>query len=237
MGLRITNAATQKPVLWLYGVIGGHLGGITPEEMRNALNSLNSKQDIELRIHSEGGSYVDSIAMQSNLRRREGQVHVVIDGLAASGGSIVAMGGDTIEMAEGAYMMIHEARGGASNATAADMRNYADMLDSTNNELVKIYSTRWKGSEKELREALDAETWLNPESAIELGLADTKSSQEALVAHVDAEKFHYNKVPQVFLDATETTIDQFPLLNKAEKVLAELFPEEPQEKDEECVTK
>ena len=195
MGLKVTVAAGGNPSVWLYGVIGDDYGGVTADEFRMALQEIPSKQDIDVHIHSEGGVYVDAIAMHSVLKSRAGKRNVFIDGLAASGGSVVAMAGTSIEMAEGAWMMIHEAHGAASGR-AADFREAADRLDATNQQLVSIYKARWKGTEPELRKALADETWLRSDSAVISGLADKTVSSPAIAACIDREKFAYNRVPE-----------------------------------------
>lgn len=233
MGLKITAAANDTPVLWLYGIIGEDFGGVTANEMRMALNTLPDGQDIELRIHSEGGSYTESIAIHSNLVRRAGQTAVIVDGLAASGGSVVAMAGNTIEVAGGGYLMIHEAHGAMQGARAHEFREAADLLDSTNSELVKIYSKRWKGSESELRAALGAETWYSAQQAVDVGLADSVLDSMAIAAYVDAKKLGYVQVPEPLLDETKPKPGMSQQIVKAEEIVNELFAE----KEELCDAK
>lgn len=195
MGLRITNATGQNPTLWLYGPIGDQFGGIVADEVRVALQEIPSKQDIDVHIHSEGGDFWDSIAIHSNLKARQGRTNVIIDSLAASGGSIIAMAGDSIEIAKGGWVMIHEAHG-ATRGRAEDFRKAAERLDATNEQLVEVYKGRWKGTEKELRAALSNETWLKPDDAISAGLADIISNSMAIAAYVDKAMFNYANLPE-----------------------------------------
>src|SRR5690606_10748747 len=187
--LKITNAADSKPVVWFYGEIGWDFDA---NDFRRALESVGDA-DIELRINSPGGSYTEAIAMHTNLARRSGTTDVVVDGLAASGGSVVAMAGDTITMAQGSHMMIHEAHG-ATAGRASDFRKYADVLDSMNAELLGIYGKRWKGEEAALRAAVEAETWLTADEAVEAGLADSVGVSLAIAAYVDPSRFAYARV-------------------------------------------
>lgn len=191
MALKVSVAANGNPVLYLYGVVGE---SFTADDVKNALNDVPAKQDIDIRIHSEGGDYMDSIAINSTLRARQGRRNVHVDGLAASGGSVIAMAGTSIKMAEASWMMIHEAHG-AMAGRAGDFRDAAERLEAINNQLVGVYKTRWKGSEKDLRKALADETWLNATNAIAAGLADTTTDKMAIAACVDAKKFFYNQVP------------------------------------------
>lgn len=190
--LKITNAADSKPVVWFYGEIGWDFNA---DDFRHALASVGDTSDIELRINSPGGSYSEAIAMHTNLVRRKGKTEVIVDGLAASGGSVVAMGGTTITMAQGSHMMIHQAHG-ATAGQAADFRKYADVLDSMNEQILQIYSKRWKGDGAALKAAVDAETWLTADEAVEAGLADGVGVSLALAAYVDTARFGYVKVPE-----------------------------------------
>lgn len=218
MGLKITNAA-EKPVLWVYGEIGLD---VLPEDMRAALESIPSSKDIEIRIHSPGGSYLDSIAMHTNLRRRTGHITTVVDGLAASGGSIIAMAGDRIEMAQGSWFMIHEAHGGM-HGRADDFRAAAERLDATNGELLRIYSARFKGSKEDLRDAIHQETWYTTDQAMKAGFVDAECESMAIAAHADLSKFEYKNIPQPLLEAKSP----FERNRRAAEILESIFTVKP----------
>jgi ATP-dependent protease ClpP protease subunit len=117
------------------------------------------------------------------------------------------MAGTSIDMAKGSWMMIHEAHG-ATHGRAADFRQAADRLEATNQQLVEVYSERWKGSEKELRAALSAETWLNPASAISSGLADKSGDSLAIAAYIDKTVFSYANLPE------ELSAERLPEIHK-----------------------
>ncbi len=204
MPLTIKNAGDRATVD-LYGVIGDDYDGITAEQFSKELAQIPAKQPIELHINSPGGSYFDGVAMHAKLTQRKGDVYVIVDGLAASAGSLVAMAGKTIEMSKYSKMMIHEANGGIGEiygragdfrAAAEKMLSYADRLDATNRDIVEIYSSRWNGTQAELRAALDAETWLSAEDAIGVGLADSVSDSMAIAACFDPKQFGYRNAPQ-----------------------------------------
>lgn len=228
MGLKITNSADERPTVLLYGDIGAAFGGITSIDFREALETIPSKKEINLHINSDGGLFFEGIAMYSIIRQRKAAVHCVVDSLAASAASVVAMGCTTIAMATHAWMMIHEARSGGEG-TADDFRKEAERLDEINRELVRIYMPRWKGTEKELKKALHDESWCTAEQSIELGLADTIIETMAIAAHVDPSKFGYKHVPQPLIAKAE---DQppFPRLAERESILSEILTKSEQEK-------
>ena len=83
---------------------------------------------ITLRINSYGGSVSDGIAIYNAIKRHPANVTTCIDGIAASIASLIAMAGDSVEMAENATLMIH-APWGYVSGNSAELRQYADMLD------------------------------------------------------------------------------------------------------------
>lgn len=223
MKLKVTVAGKNNPVLWIDQVIGERYGGISPRDVRDALVDVPDTQEIDVRIHTDGGSFPDSIAIHSILSRRKGGYNSIVDGKAYSGGSVIAVGGKKITMHSGSWMMIHEAHGDMGG-TADDFRAAAERLDAINDQLVAIYAPRWKGTEDELRSALHAETWMRDEEAVAFGLADGVDGTLAVAAYVDPAKYGYRNVPEAVLQAKSdedalkervlTVEAEFPWLNE-----------------------
>lgn len=223
MKLKVTTAANERPVLWLYGVIGDELGGVLDDDFRQALADIPTTQPIDLRINSPGGSYQESIAIYSILTSRKATYDSIVDSEAASGASLIAIGGERIVMRTGSWMMIHEARGTARGATAADMRSNAEHLDAINDQMVGIYSRRWKGSEKELRDALHAETWIRDKDAVAMGMADSVDGQMSVAAYAGHDKFGYKRVPDAILKAESCKISPFGGITEAAAAVERIF--------------
>lgn len=201
------NRQEGKTVVSLYGDIGAHRDGITAADFAAELNAVGNDADIELRIHSNGGGLHDGLAMRAALLRRTGHTHVVVDGLAASAGSIVAMGGDRISMTDGSWLMIHRVRTEV-DGDEDSLRDAADKLRQHDNELVQIYMERWTGTADELREALRVETWLSANDAIAWGLADDILARPAVAACVEASNYGYwsHKIPSVLCATNSVNI-------------------------------
>jgi ATP-dependent Clp protease, protease subunit len=199
MGLKISNANGDTPAVYLYGVIGDEYGGITSDQFRKELAQIPAKQSFNLHIHSDGGSVFEGVAIHSQLSQRKGDVNVIVDGLAASAASFVAMAGKTITMAKHSWMMIHEAHG-AMHGRASDFRSAADRLEALNSEIMSIYAGRWKGTPEELRAALDLETWLDADAAVAAGLADGISESMSIAACVSSE-MKFKHIPEVLAKA------------------------------------
>jgi ATP-dependent protease ClpP protease subunit len=164
----------------LYGDVGDPWGwgdGFTPGDVAKCL-ALHGSGDVTVRINSGGGIAWDGTAIYSLLRAHAGKVTVVIDGIAASAASAIAMAGDAIEMRGGALMMIHDASA-ITWGTAADHEKSRDMLDKLSGQYARIYSDRSGRSEDEVRAMMLEETWLTAEEAVANGLATAVLSDAA----------------------------------------------------------
>lgn len=137
---------------------------------------------ITLHINSPGGDAWDGVAIANVLRRHQAKVNVIVEGIAASAASLIAMAGDHITMAEASMMMIHDASGFAWG-DAATMRESADILDKLSDSYADAYARRAGGTPEDWREVMRAETWYKAEEAVLAGLADEWDETIPAVAH------------------------------------------------------
>ncbi len=191
-GLRVSND-TGKYTLWLYGEVGRDFDA---PGVRNALLNVPERETLDVRIHSPGGSYPESMAILETLDARKGTVNVFVDGWACSGGSIIMMAGDVITVAVGAEIMIHEVRGSLEGATADKIEESLKRMRNSNDSLTAVYMRRWIGTEDELREALRKESWYTPAEAVAVGLADRIGSEKSIPLNT-REVAMYKNVPPV----------------------------------------
>lgn len=157
--------------LWLYDEIG--FWGVSALDVATALAGLTG-QRVTVRVNSPGGEVFDGIAIYNLIRGHVGGTDVVVDGLAASAASFIAMAGDTVTMAPHSRMMIHDAIG-LCFGNAADMRDTAVLLDDLSQNIAEIYAARageTGGDAAAFRKRMKAETWLGPQEALDLGLVD-----------------------------------------------------------------
>ena len=182
----ITNEATadgapSRAKINIYDAIGGWFG-TNAADFVTELDALDV-DELEVHVNSPGGAVWDGIAIMNALKAHRARVTVIVDGIAASAASIVAMGGDEVVMAEGSQMMIHRASGGAWG-NAAFLRDIAALLDKIDGNLAGIYARRAGGTRESWLELMTAETWYDAAEAVEAGLADR--ADESLEG-VDAE--------------------------------------------------
>ena len=142
---------------------------VTPQVFKNDLHAGNG--DITLWINSPGGDVFAAAQIYNMLMDYKGDVHVVIDGLAASAASVIAMAGTTVSMSPVAMMMIHN-HSTVAFGEKVDMQKAIAMLDEVKESIINAYETRSNCSRVQLAHMKDAETWMDAHKAVELGFAD-----------------------------------------------------------------
>ncbi|MDF4554914.1 head maturation protease, ClpP-related [Vibrio parahaemolyticus] len=190
----IKNAAGGDPVtILIYDEIG--LWGITAEEFVNQLNGIDA-EEIDLRINSPGGSVFEGMAIYNALRRHKAKISTYVDGLAASMGSVIALAGDEVNMAENAYYMIHNPWGGCWGE-AKDMRKYADRLDEMREQIANIYQAKTGLDRDAILQAMDDETWYTGKTAQDAGFVDnlTETLDAAACYHGTDAVGRFGKAP------------------------------------------
>lgn len=173
---QIKNQVNGSGEILLYGPIASSRSWfndtVTPQEFVRDLESLNGK-DVTVRINSGGGDVFAAHAIHNQLVAYKGRVTVIIDGLAASAATIVAMAGQKIIMPSNSMMMIHNPAIGMDDYyTAEDLQKYVDALTAIKGSIVAAYKKRCKLSSEELEILMDAETWMGAQECLDKGFAD-----------------------------------------------------------------
>ena len=137
--------------------------------------------DVVVRVNSGGGDVYEGLAIMNALRAHPGEVLVIVEGLAASAASFIAVGGGTrVVCRPHAELMIHEAWAMA-DGNAADMTKAAGDLDRVSANLASIYADRAGGDPDVWRQRMRAETWFSAEEALAAGLVDAVEDARAPV--------------------------------------------------------
>lgn len=177
--IQILALANNRAEILIHEPIGENWygDGLTSKRFIDDLAKLGDVKDILVRINSPGGAVFDGIAIYNALKSHKATVEVVVEGLAASIASVIAMAGDTVKMGDGAMMMVHNPWTFAMG-NAEDMRKTADMLDQVTEALTDVYEKRTGMKRAELKTMLSAETWLTSAEAVEKGFADSQVESE-----------------------------------------------------------
>lgn len=133
---------TKAAEVFIYGDIGESWWGetITAREFVKDFAAIDADQ-ITVRINSYGGSVTDGVAIYNAIKRHPANVTISIDAAAYSIASLIAMAGDTVEMAENALLMIH-APWSVAIGNSADMREMADTLDTYARAMTSSYAKK-----------------------------------------------------------------------------------------------
>ncbi|MGO8691641.1 MAG: head maturation protease, ClpP-related [Thermoguttaceae bacterium] len=182
----IVAKANRQCEVMLYDEVGAW--GVSARRFREDLKAQGDVGEIHLHLNSPGGEVFDGLAIYNTLRDHPAKVVVHVDGMALSMASVIAMAGDEIEIADNAFMMIHNPMNLAMG-DADDMRHMADLLDKVKEQLVNTYVQRTKKDAAAVAELMDAETWLSAGEAVEQGFADRTSGNLALAASFDPSRF------------------------------------------------
>lgn len=166
MKLTLRGPIVNNDDKWFYDYLGWDC--ITAQDFDQA---LNSGEDLELNISSEGGLVTVGSEIYTNLLTYPGRVTVNITGLAASAASVIAMAGDEINISPVGRIMIHNVSGGGEG-DYHDIDKLSDILKQSNEILANAYVKRTGIAKDEILSMMDSETWLSPEQAVNLGFAD-----------------------------------------------------------------
>lgn len=187
----VVKAAAEGTALEL-ALIGEVGWDISASDLQRTL--VGRTEDLTINLFSYGGDAIEGLAIYSMLARYPGKKRMLIDGVAASAASVIAMAGDEIVMPESSFLMIHEAWGLAIGGSG-DLRQQADLIDRISAAYRQAYSTKTGLNEEDVASLMAAESWLTAAEAVEFGFAtETAAAREIKSAAVPRGRFA--KVPQ-----------------------------------------
>lgn len=126
--------------------------------------------EVNVHINSYGGDVSEGLAIYNTLKNSKAKVKTYCDGFACSAASVVFMAGDERVMNSASLLMIHNAWSyGYGNAE--ELRKQAEDLDKITQASVNAYLSRVNITEKELKDKMDAESWITAQEALESGFA------------------------------------------------------------------
>lgn len=159
--------------LTLTGFVGDDFwdDGFTPGDVLVALAQIDDDAELDVMINSGGGYATDGAAIYAMLGRRSGVTNVVVDGIAASAASLIAMAGNTITMSAGAVLMIHDPAG-MTFGNSADHAKTIEGLEALATSYARVYAARSGKTVEQARGIMKAERWFVPDEAVAEGFAD-----------------------------------------------------------------
>ena len=167
-----------------------------PQLFREELNAGSG--DITVWINSPGGDCVAAAQIYNMLMDYRGSVTVKIDGIAASAASVIAMAGTRVLVSPVSMLMIHNPATMAMG-DAAEMQKAIAMLDEVKESIINAYEIKTGMSRAKLSHLMDAETWMDAHTAVDLGFAD-----EIMTRPADAGAENHVTGPMLFSRAAVT---------------------------------
>lgn len=191
---------TKLPELCLMGGVGlDDTGeGVSAKAFDADLKALGSPKAFLLRINSPGGSVFDGMAMYSMLKASRAKITARIEGIAASAASLIAMAADRIEIAENAFMLIHQPYTTAMGSTE-DLATAAKNLELMTNQYVSIYSARSGKTPEFILSLMKEDRLMSAQEAVSIGLCD------AVIDPANAD-VNSKYLPKHLREAVETAI-------------------------------
>jgi len=178
------RASVHEPaVLQIFDQIGEDWfggSGVSAKAFSQAMQEVGPGP-LVVEINSPGGNVWDGLAIYNMLRGRQAPVTTRVVGIAASIASIIALAGDTVEIADAALIMIHDPSGMVAGSSE-DMRKMADALDQHAEVLAGIYRKKTGRSIESIRAAMKSETWFTADEAIQYGLANRHTDEQMSIA-------------------------------------------------------
>ena len=158
-------------------VLSGTVGDLyfqdcfTASDVIVALAQVGDASDVTIRLNSGGGIATEGSAIHSAIARHGGRKTIIVEGIAASAASVIAMAADDLVMSLGAVMMIHDPSG-FTFGTVKDHELQIDTLTAIGQAMASIYAGKSGRTQAQCRADMEAETWLTAEEAVSQGYAD-----------------------------------------------------------------
>ncbi len=171
------RAAADATEILLHDEIG--FWGITSKAFAETLSAISTPK-ITVRINSPGGDVFAGMAIYNSLKSYKGDVSVVIDGLAASAASFIAMAGNTISIHESAMLMVHKAWG-LTIGNETDHVDMAGTLRKIDGQIAAIYAKQTGKSVDDMLALMAGEsdgTWFTAAEAAEANFVDEVITDE-----------------------------------------------------------
>lgn len=158
----------------IYGEIG--YWGVTANSVRDQLSQMNG--DIVIEIDSPGGSVFEGISIFNAIREyNKGRVEIVINSIAASIASYIALAGDVIKAHDNSTFMIHNAWT-FTYGDGNELRKTASILDGLTSLIAKKYISKTGKSIEEIKNKMDEESYFFGSEILDFGFCDEMISTE-----------------------------------------------------------
>ena len=158
---------THKNILTAYGTIWEGDG----KYFESVFSNLESQySDITIRMHTGGGSVFDGNIMYNVVNKSPKNVDIIIDGIAASMGSVFMLSRQQVKIVENGYVMIHAPSSG-NYGNAKDMESEAKLLRLVEKNFISKFQEKTGKSKEEIEKWMDgSDYWFDAQECLAMGL-------------------------------------------------------------------
>jgi ATP-dependent Clp protease protease subunit len=197
---RATNSGGTE--ILIYDVIDPWFG-VSAKSFATALKDAGDGP-LTVRVNSPGGDVFDGRAIASMIRAHKGPTKVIVDGLAASAASTIAVAAQETIMAKGAFLMVHNSWAFAMD-NAEGLRVLADLLEKIDGQIGADYAAKAGVTAAKAAEWMNAETWFTADEAVAAGLAASVLADQAEIKAFNLDAFDH--APGALLDRIKALAD------------------------------
>ena len=168
----IYSRLLRERIIFLNGEVNDQTASLVCAQLL-FLEAENPEKEIYFYINSPGGVVTSQFAMYDTMNFIKAPVATVCMGMAYSAGSFLLMGGAPGKRAAlaNASIMVHQPSGGFQGQ-ASDIFIHAENTRKVKHRMIELYSRHCGRTEAEVERALDRDTFMNPQEALEWGLID-----------------------------------------------------------------
>lgn len=171
------------------------------------VNQIKNLDVDEIRVHidSYGGSVSEGWAIYNALRQHPAKIVAYGDGFVASAALFPFLAGDERIASSLSAYYFHQVMVAASGY-ASDLRAAADEAEKMTEIGINAFVERTGMDADQVRQLMQAETWMTPAQALDCGLATSITSDGALPIAQDAKRAVMQRVLQVDKSAAPATV-------------------------------
>ncbi len=167
---------SDKAVLTIYGYVGGYYMDF--RAVSSAIDEIKKEgfKKLDFRLHTYGGSVFDGHLIYNFLVGFDGELHIYVDGVAASMGFIIMLAAkkENTHIAKNGFGMLHVPSGGA-HGNAKELEQTAKLLRSMEKLFKAEIKDRTGKSDEEIEAWFDGtDYWFDADELIEHGFVGSK---------------------------------------------------------------
>ena len=168
----IFSRLLKERIIFINGPIHSGMSHLIVAQLLH-LEAENPSKEISMYINSPGGEVSAGLSIYDTMQYIRPKVSTLICGMAASMGSVIAIGGEKgMRFAlPNAEVMVHQPSGG-SQGKAADILISARHIEKTRERMYQMYMKHSGQDYETVQKALDRDLWMTPDEALEWGHID-----------------------------------------------------------------